>query len=69
VYTAVVMHPLAAVILAGAFLVPFTPERIERYWTRVKLVYGVAWLFVCAWVYFVGTSAGLLWILEAGSGG
>jgi 4-hydroxybenzoate polyprenyltransferase len=69
VYTAAVMHPLAAVILAGAFLVPFTPEHIERYWTRVKLVYGVSWLLVCAWVYFVGKSAGLLWILEAGSGG
>jgi 4-hydroxybenzoate polyprenyltransferase len=68
-YTAAVMHPLAALVLAGAFLVPFTPERIERYWTRVKLVYGAAWLFVCAWVYFHGKSAGLLWILEAGGGG
>jgi 4-hydroxybenzoate polyprenyltransferase len=69
VYTAAVMHPLASVILAGAVLVPVTPEHIERSWTRVKLVYGVSWLLVCAWVYFVGKSAGLLWILEAGSGG
>lgn len=68
-YTAAVMHPLAALLLAGAFLVPFTPERIERYWTRVKLVYGAAWLFVCAWVYLHGQSDGLLWILQAGSGG
>lgn len=69
VYTAAVIHPLAALVLAGAFLVPFTPEHIERYWTRVKIVYGIAWLFVCAWVYLQGKSAGLLWILEAGSGG
>lgn len=69
VYTAAVIHPLAALVLAGAFLVPFTPEHIERYWTRVKIVYGIAWLFVCAWVYLQGKSAGLLWILEAGSRG
>jgi hypothetical protein len=41
--------------------VPFTPDRVENYWTRVKLVYGITWLFICAWVFFKGESAGLLW--------
>lgn len=68
-YTGAVLHPLAAAILAGAFLVPFTPGRVERYWTRVKVIYGAAWLFVCAWIFFSGRSAGLLRVLEAASGG
>jgi len=43
-----------------ALFVPFAPDQIERYWTRVKLVCGVAWLIVCAWVFFYGQRAGLL---------
>jgi len=26
----------------------------------VKLVYGVSWLVICAWVFFNGESSGLL---------
>lgn len=61
IYAALVLHPIAAVVSAGALLVPFAPDRIERYWTHVKLVYGVTWLFICAWVFFAEASSGLLW--------
>jgi 4-hydroxybenzoate polyprenyltransferase len=67
-YGALVMHPVAAVVSAGAFLVPFVPDRIEQYWTRVKLVYGITWLFICAWVFFTGQSSGLLWSIDAARG-
>jgi 4-hydroxybenzoate polyprenyltransferase len=64
VYAALVLHPIAAVVSAAALLVPFAPDRIERYWTHVKLVYGVTWLFICAWVFFKGESSGLLWSIS-----
>jgi hypothetical protein len=47
-----------------ALALPFEPDRVERYWTRVKLVYGVAWLAICAWVFFTGQSDGLLLALD-----
>lgn len=71
VYAALVIHPVAAAVSAGAFLVPFSRDDIAKYWTRVKLVYGVTWLFICGWVFFKGQSSGLLWSVAsmATSGG
>ena len=54
-------HPIAGALSALALVVPFSPDRVVRYWTQVKLVYGVTWLFVCGWVFFAGQSAGLVW--------
>ena len=59
-YAALYMHPFAAVITAVALVLPFIPTNIEKYWTRVKLTYGVAWLVICAWVFLYGESSGLL---------
>jgi 4-hydroxybenzoate polyprenyltransferase len=64
VYAALVLQPLAALISAAALVVPFSPNRVERYWTHVKLVYGITWLFICAWVFFKGESSGLLWSIN-----
>jgi 4-hydroxybenzoate polyprenyltransferase len=60
VYAALVVHPVAAVLSAAALAVPFASNHIARYWTHVKLVYGVTWLFVCAWIFFRPESAGIL---------
>ena len=60
-YTLLVLHPLAALITAAALVVPFRLNEQEAYWTRVKLVYGIAWLVICGIVYFTGQSHGLLW--------
>jgi 4-hydroxybenzoate polyprenyltransferase len=59
-YALLVLQPWAAAVSAGALLIPFSESDIERYWTRVKLVYGVAWLVICAWVWWYGGRAGLL---------
>jgi 4-hydroxybenzoate polyprenyltransferase len=60
VYAALVLQPIAAALSLGALFVPFDPNRIEQYWTRVKMVYGVTWLAICAWVFLRGQSSGLL---------
>lgn len=53
-YALLVMQPVAAAISALALFVPNHPQRVERYWTQVKLVCGVAWLVICAWVFLEG---------------
>jgi 4-hydroxybenzoate polyprenyltransferase len=60
IYALLFLQPWAAGVSLLALFVPFAPDQIERYWTRVKLVCGVAWLIVCAWVFFYGQRAGLL---------
>ena len=59
-YALLVLQPWAAAVSLGALVVPFSEANIEGYWTRVKLVYGVAWLVICAWVFWYGNRAGLL---------
>ena len=59
-YAALVLQPIAAAVTLGAFFVPFKPGREEQYWTRVKMVYGIAWLVICGWVFFRGHASGLL---------
>ena len=54
------MHPAAAAVSAVALVIPFIESNIEKYWTRVKLVYGVSWLVICAWVFLYGEGSGLL---------
>lgn len=63
-YAALIMHPLAALVSAAALFVPFTDD-VARYWTRVKMVYGVTWLIICAFVFFQQHSSGLLWAIDA----
>jgi 4-hydroxybenzoate polyprenyltransferase len=61
-YALLFMQPWAAGVSLLALVLPFSDSRIEQYWTRVKLVYGVSWLVICAWVFFYGQRAGLLGI-------
>jgi 4-hydroxybenzoate polyprenyltransferase len=63
-YLFLVVHPAAALISLGALLIPFEVNRVVRYWTRVKIVYGAAWVFVCGSVFFSGRSGGVLWEVE-----
>lgn len=59
-YALLFIQPMAAAISAVSLVVPCRSERIERYWTHVKLIYGIAWLVVCGWVFFKARSAGLI---------
>src|SRR4051794_13895036 len=50
-YAAFILSPIGGLLSAVALFVPFTPDRIELYWTRVKLAYGVEWLAICAYIF------------------
>ena len=65
VYAALVLHPLGGAVAAGALLIRRRDGQAGRYWTAIKLVYGIAWLGICAWVFFHGQSQGLLWQIPA----
>jgi 4-hydroxybenzoate polyprenyltransferase len=58
-YAALALHPIAGAVAACAALLPLSDGRADRLWTRVKLVYGVAFLIGCALAYGHGQSAGL----------
>jgi 4-hydroxybenzoate polyprenyltransferase len=63
-YAGLILSPIGGLLSAVALLVPFTPDRIELYWTRVKLWYGVEWLAICAYIFLMRHSAGLLWTID-----
>lgn len=65
VYAALVLHPMGGAVAAGALLIRRREGQAGRYWTTIKLVYGIAWLAICAWVFFQGQSQGLLWQIPA----
>jgi 4-hydroxybenzoate polyprenyltransferase len=59
-YALLLLQPIAAAVSVVALVFPFDPRAVERYWTRVKLVYGVTWLVICGWVFWHGQTGGLL---------
>lgn len=64
-YAALFMHPWVAAVSLLALAVPFSELEIERYWNRIKMLYGVAWLVLCVWVFGTGERAG--WLVPTSS--
>lgn len=64
---ALALNPLSALIAAAALLVPLTGDDMERRWTAVKLIYALAWLVTCGWIFLTGSSAGLVWSIGTGA--
>ena len=59
-YAAAFLQPWAAAVSLLAFLVPFSEDAVEKYWTRVKIIYGVSWVVICASVFLTGQRSGWL---------
>jgi len=59
-YPVLFVQPWAAAVSLIALALPFSERDIKKYWTRVKLVYGVSWLVVCAWVFVNGKLTSLV---------
>ena len=66
-YAALALHPFAGVLALGALLLPMREGEhdAERLWTRIKLIYGCAWLLACAFIYAQGRTLGLLIRIDA----
>jgi 1,4-dihydroxy-2-naphthoate octaprenyltransferase len=63
-YAAAFLHPLAAALAATALALPASSRRAARYWTGVKVVYGLSWLTTCAVVFLRGETSGALWSIQ-----
>jgi 4-hydroxybenzoate polyprenyltransferase len=59
-YGLAVLERHVAVAMLAAPLVPFTAGDPGRYWTRVRLVLGLAWLGILAVIAVSGSSSGFL---------
>jgi 4-hydroxybenzoate polyprenyltransferase len=59
-YAMLALQRWAGLVLLVAPLVPFDARDVGRYWTRVRLVFGGAWLGIVGWIYWTGSAAGLV---------
>jgi 4-hydroxybenzoate polyprenyltransferase len=66
-YAALVLHPVAGGVCLLALALRMKPGSADRFWTAVKIIYGIAWLTTCGFVLASGRSQGLLFELEADS--
>lgn len=67
-YAAAIFHPVAGVVAAGALFVPLRTSAVDDYWTRIKLISGMAWLCICAITLLTGQSHGLVVSVHARDG-
>lgn len=58
-YAVLALHRWIGAALAVAVLLSGRPAP-ERYWNRVRLVYGVTWLALIAWITWRGAADGVL---------
>jgi len=60
-YAALVLHPVtgAITLLALPLRLQATPKGAEQLWTRIKLIYGAAFLVACGLLHVAGHSSGL----------
>jgi 4-hydroxybenzoate polyprenyltransferase len=60
-YASLTLNRFVGPVLVFAVLVPFDSAHADRYWNRVRLVFGLAWLGIVSWVAASGNANGL-WI-------
>lgn len=59
VFASLELNRFVGPILIFAVLVPFDSARADRYWNRVRLVFGLAWLGIVSFIVYTGHSYGL----------
>jgi 4-hydroxybenzoate polyprenyltransferase len=59
-YAILVLNRWVGLALVIAPLVPLEAGRAEAYWNRVRMVQGLAWLAMAAWIAYNGSSTGLV---------
>jgi 4-hydroxybenzoate polyprenyltransferase len=62
-YAVALLHRFIGVALLAALALPFGVE-IERFWHRVRVVFGLVWLALIAWIASTGTSSGAFVLLS-----
>ncbi|MGB1012697.1 MAG: UbiA family prenyltransferase [Nannocystaceae bacterium] len=63
-YMSLFIHGFLGLVIALAALVPCRAGAVSVYWTRVRMIFGLAWLSACLACYLRGATAGLGWVLQ-----
>jgi 4-hydroxybenzoate polyprenyltransferase len=59
------LHRWAGLPLLLAVLLPFQPGHADRYWNRVRVIFGLGWLVLAGYVFWQGHAFG--WLSSASS--
>jgi 4-hydroxybenzoate polyprenyltransferase len=59
-YAVLLLHKFIGLGLLLAALLPFRADDPSRYWTRVRMVIGLVWLAIIGFIYFTGSTDGVL---------
>jgi 4-hydroxybenzoate polyprenyltransferase len=59
-YAVLVLNLWFGLLLCATLFIPFRKETADRYWNKIRLVMGVAWLAIIGWIFWRGSSSGLL---------
>jgi 4-hydroxybenzoate polyprenyltransferase len=60
VYGVLVLHRIFGFFLLIAAFIPLSFEKMDGYWNRVRLIFGLAWLAMLVQFYLEGSPLGLL---------
>lgn len=59
-YAVLVLNRWFGLALFVTLLIPLNHKKVNIYWNQVRLVMGLAWLAMVAWIYWYGSTTGLL---------
>lgn len=64
VYAALVLNRWFGFCLFAALAFAVEKGKTETYWNRIRLIFGLAWLAMIGWIYWYGSSAGLIAVVD-----
>lgn len=59
-YAVLVLNAWFGLALLVTLILPFNREKADAYWNQVRVVMGLVWLAMIGWIYWYGSSTGLL---------
>ncbi len=63
-YMGLVIHGFLGIVVGLAVLVPCRKDAVTTYWTRIRMIFGLAWLTACLSCYLYGATSGLLYSVQ-----
>ncbi len=63
-YAILVLNKWLGLALLVTLFLPLKEEKADVYWNQVRFVMGIVWLAIIGWIYWHGSSSGLLFSIE-----
>ncbi len=63
-YMSLVIHGFLGIAVGLAVLVPCRVGAVATYWTRIRMIFGLAWISACLACWLRGGTAGLVYTIE-----